>query len=202
MKYGRLVAVSREGKDARSNILWKFACDCGTDYVCRSSSVRRGYVISCGCLRAENARVNGAKSDGEASITHGRRFSAEYAAWAHMIRRCTNPNDEKFPDYGGRGISVCDRWSNFANFHEDMGDRPSPHHSLDRIKNDEGYSKSNCRWSTRAIQTRNKRNNVRIVYRGEEMILKDACALAGIGYMKAWRRIFRLNWPIDRALSA
>jgi hypothetical protein len=81
----------------------------------------------------------------------------EYKVWAAMIQRCSNPNNADYPDYGGRGIRVCDRWLKFANFYADMGPRPSPQHSIDRIDNDGNYALGNCRWATAADQRANQR---------------------------------------------
>ena len=80
-----------------------------------------------------------------------------YRAWLGMKQRCTNPKHNAFPNYGGRGITVCDRWMDFCNFVQDMGERPSPDHSLDRKDNDKGYSPDNCRWTTRSEQALNRR---------------------------------------------
>lgn len=88
---------------------------------------------------------------------HGLRHSSEYSTWVNMKTRCYNPNNEKYPVYGGRGIKVCDRWLKFQNFYDDMGPRPSENHSLDRIRNDRDYEPSNCRWATQKQQSLNKR---------------------------------------------
>lgn len=89
-------------------------------------------------------------------VTHGASLTPEYRTWAAMRQRCLNPRSSRYPTYGGRGITICERWSNFTAFLADMGPRPSPDHSLDRIDNDKGYEPSNCRWATRSQQQRNK----------------------------------------------
>lgn len=96
--------------------------------------------------------------------THGLTNSAEYRVWASMIQRCQNPKSQRFSSYGGRGISVCERWQKFEGFFADMGVRPSPEFSIDRIDNDEGYSKENCRWATRSQQQKNK-----TIYNGQNL---------------------------------
>jgi hypothetical protein len=89
--------------------------------------------------------------------THGMSSTPEYFAWAAMLSRCHNPANPRYDDYGGRGITVCDRWrADFAAFLADVGRRPSPAHSLDRIDNDRGYEPGNCRWATAYVQARNR----------------------------------------------
>ena len=88
---------------------------------------------------------------------HARDRTTEYHIWAGMIKRCRNPKCKAFENYGGRGITVCDRWNDYVAFLADMGPRPSPSHTLDRIKNDEGYGPDNCRWATWIEQARNRR---------------------------------------------
>ena len=91
--------------------------------------------------------------------THGMSITPEHKAWKNMKQRCLNPNNKRYSDYGGRGITICDRWLNLDNFLADMGSRPTAKHSLDRIDNDGDYQKDNCKWSTRVEQENNKRSN-------------------------------------------
>ena len=101
--------------------------------------------------------------------THGMSGTPEYYAWKDMKRRCLNPNHKAYSDYGGRGIGVCDRWKNsFENFFVDMGTKPSPKHSIDRIDNNGDYSPENCKWSTRVEQQNNLRNNKPLITIGNE----------------------------------
>ena len=102
------------------------------------------------------------------ATTHGMSRTPEYNAWSHMKNRCFNPNHKQYSYYGGRGITVCDRWLNLDNFLADMGTKPSPKHSLDRIDNDADYSPENCKWSTRVEQANNKRNNKPLITIGNE----------------------------------
>lgn len=107
----------------------------------------------------------------------------EYWIWAGMKKRCTNKQAINYRNYGGRGISVCERWrASFRAFMDDMGPRPSLDHCIERIDNNGNYEPGNCRWATTAEQARNRRNNVFVVFEGVRMCMKDACAKAGINY--------------------
>jgi hypothetical protein len=118
-----------------------------------------------------------------------RRSSPEYKVWNNFKTRCYNSNTLNYNRYGGRGITVCDKWLTFEGFLEDMGKRPSRNHSLDRINNDGNYCKDNCRWTTRKEQTRNRSTNVYIFYNGRNMILKDLAKEVGLDYQVIKRRL-------------
>lgn len=131
--------------------VWEFRCDCGKVVTRRKDAVSGD--ASCGCQ-------NGTKIS-KGKTRHGHKSSTkqsiEYSTWKAMLTRCTNPNHMCFANYGGRGITVCERWRTFANFYADMGPRPSVGHSIDRIDSDGNYEPGNCRWATRLEQNRNKR---------------------------------------------
>jgi hypothetical protein len=160
-KFGRLTGICRMGPDKHGKQTWKFACDCGGELVSVGSDVKSGKATSCGCyaneVRAENSRSNRDKI-ASARTKHGAAGKIpEYAIWKTMRQRCANPNCTDYPDYGGRGIAVCDRWSEFTAFITDMGRRPSDQHSIDRIDNDRGYEPGNCRWADDLTQASNRR---------------------------------------------
>lgn len=134
-------------------------------------------------------------------VKHGLSYTSEYRAWQTMRLRCTAPENPAYPDYGGRGITVCDRWSDSVeNFVADMGPKPSEDHELDREDNDLGYTPANCRWVTRETNSRNRRSNRWVTYQGQRMVLVEAAAAAGIPYSTVSMRL-KAGWGEARALS-
>lgn len=134
-------------------IIYRFRCDCGNEVQRTAEPIRAGVVVSCGC-HGRSARAAAKTKHG-----HAVRGSAHplYFTWTNMRGRCNNPLDANYKHYGGRGISVCARWDDFSAFLEDMGEKPSPDHSIDRIDNNGNYEPSNCRWATKLTQSRNTR---------------------------------------------
>tara|TARA_R110000868_G_scaffold13848_3_gene64357 strand:- start:8415 stop:8933 length:519 start_codon:yes stop_codon:yes gene_type:complete len=160
IRFGRLLAISLAGRDNGNQCYWNCICDCGNNIKTRATCLRSGDTQSCGCLRNERIRKALNKHGESSSI----KKTTEYISWFGMKQRCYNTNFRQYKDYGGRGIKVCERWKeSFVNFLEDMGRKPSPQHSLDRINNDGNYEPSNCRWATRSEQQNNKRNNKKML---------------------------------------
>ena len=134
--------------------------------------------------------------------THGMRNSPEYKTWCNMKARCYNPKSSYYVNYGGRGIKVCGRWLNsFANFLADMGPKPSPKHSLDRVDVNKGYDKQNCRWATRLEQARNTRGNKRFTMNGVTKSLVEWSEVSGISYGCLQSRIYRNGMTIEEAIK-
>lgn len=196
-RFGRWVVASYAGRDRGRRHLWDCCCDCGSRNVIEDSSLKCGNSKSCGCAQREASARAGA-----ATATHGMSKKApEYYVWSSLKQRCLNPNVRNWSDYGGRGIKVCDRWKvSFEAFYADMGPRPSPHHSIDRLDNDGDYEPSNCCWRELGGQVRNRRSNIRVVVNGVEMILTDAAAKYGVKYSTALAR-YHKGWSIERVLE-
>jgi len=177
-RFGRLVVTAEDVGRRHGERLVLVRCDCGKSKEVRAGHLRSGVTTSCGCLRRERI--------GLASTTHGHRSgspSPTYYTWATMIQRCINPKTKRYPSYGGRGIKVCSRWrDSFEAFLADMGPKPSPKHSIDRIDVDGDYEPGNVRWALDTEQRANRRITKRVSYRGQTMTLIDACAMAGASY--------------------
>lgn len=139
----------------------------------------------------------------QGNFKHGYRHTIVYDTWRHIRRRCNNPKDKAYKDYGGRGINVCDEWQNdpkaFCEWALSHGWRQGL--SLDRIDNDKGYSPDNCRWATRKVQNNNKRCTPHITYRGETHTIKEWSNILGIKYHTLFVRIKTRGWDLDRVFS-
>lgn len=133
--------------------------------------------------------------------THGLSRTPEYRIWKLMRQRCSNPNNDAYRHYGGRGIRVCSRWEASAqNFIDDMGRRPSPRHKIERRNNDLGYNPDNCCWATSKEQSSNTRRNVKVTFQGDVVTLSEASRRAGLNINTVYRRL-SAGWTVERALS-
>lgn len=180
-RYGHLVVRAR-APNSKGKTRWFCTCDCGKqDHIVGGHALRIGEMRSCGCARSEFAHTkHGLARDG------GR--SKEWYAWWFMIQRCTNKNNISYPHYGGRGIVVCERWKDPVAFVSDMGPKPSPKHSLDRIDNDGNYEPSNCRWATRTQQARNQSNTVKVMIDGASLSIPDLADIYMLPRKVVWKR--------------
>jgi len=193
-KFGRLTVLR---KIKTNRIKWECICTCGKTKTIAPESLLRGHTKSCGCLLSETSTkthtLHGGRKDG--------KYTPEYRVWSGMKNRCNNPNSEHWLSYGGRGINICDRWVNsFENFLEDMGKKPFKTAQIDRINNDLGYFKENCKWSTPKENSRNKRDSVYILHNGVTLHVKDWQDNIGIASTTIKARI-KTGWTIDKAMT-
>lgn len=186
--FGRLTVVRFCGTNKYGTALWLCECSCGCSITTTSQCLRRGYTTSCGCYHRER------------SSKHGLYKHSEYGVWNGMLNRCLSELNPCYPNYGGRGITVCDEWLCFENFLSDMGPRPSKDHSIDRINNDGPYCKENCRWATRKEQCNNRRSNVYVCFNGESHTVPEWSEIVGINARTLYTRLDR-GWSPEEALS-
>lgn len=193
--FGRLTVVSRSVSHVTPNgskqTLWVCSCLCGKVTPVRSAALRNGSAKSCGCLQRELTSVR--------ARTHGKTGDRTYLSWRGMRERCSNPNNRRFSDYGGKGVYVCERWADdFEAFLADMGPRPDGM-TLDRIDNSGPYSPENCRWADVSTQTRNRSDNVWIDWNGTRRTLTDWAKELGLTQSALSMRIAR--WGLEEAMS-
>lgn len=168
----------------------KCLCECGNIVVRVKSQVLSGHTQSCGCYHHDII------------TTHNKMGTPEYLAWKNIKSRCYNKNQTNYHLYGGRGIVVCDDWiSNFLAFYKDMGERPSPLHSIDRIDNNGNYCKENCRWATILVQANNRRGNRRFDYKGEILTISELARKYGISDANLRRRISLNKYTIKDCIE-
>ncbi len=190
---GRWTIVAKAPLCSDQRRRWQCRCICGTVRFVREECLKDGDSGSCGCYHRERSR--------QCATTHGASKSCEYIAWCLMKRRCYNSRDPDYPNYGGRGICVCDQWRHsFPSFLADMGPKPSRRHSVDRIDNNGPYAPKNCRWATPIQQRRNRRDTPVIVLHGETLILHELRRCLRIPRSTFYNRLKR-GWSIELALS-
>ena len=189
MKFGELRVLRRERSIAR-NAAWLCRCSCGAKVVVRSDRLLAGKRTAC-------------LTDGHKVPPKYRylkeHYPAEYTSWKGLRSRCHNPRVIRYTDYGGRGITVCERWNKFSAFMEDMGPKPTPAHTIERKDVNGNYEKDNCRWATKREQSRNTRRSVYVEYEGERVLLIDLVARLGVRNGLVRSRLLR-GWNVADAL--
>jgi len=192
-----LTVVKREGSkfvgnNGKLRATWLCRCNCSNEIITTTICLTTGATKSCGCIRKEhpNSMRHGASR-------HGKRSKA-FQTWIGIRARCCNPNEPSFKRYGGRGITVCSRWlESFENFLEDMGEPENPELQLDRINNNLGYSKENCRWTTSKVNGRNKSNTIKI----EGITLAEAAENNNIGYHRLYHQVITRKHSLAESIA-
>ncbi|MFJ5644069.1 AP2 domain-containing protein [Streptomyces sp. NPDC093223] len=193
--FGRLTVIEEAGRSNADKVLWRCLCECGTETTVVGGDLRSGRTTTCGCgiVRAVVAR----------SRTHGQSRTRLYRIWCAMATRTTNPNSERYADYGGRGITMCPEWrASFETFARDMGPTYADGLTIDRINVDGNYEPSNCRWATYAEQARNTRRTRYLTFLGQTKAVSEWNELLGLKPGVVLSRIDDSGWSIERALTA
>ena len=193
-KFGKLTVIKPVGKNQKGNYLWECECACGNTSIVRSSNLLTGDTKSCGCLQREMAS--------KTLKTHGLSGSRIYIIWEHMIARCNNPNDSRYKNYGGRGISVCDEWRDFLLFNKwAMSNGYNDNLTIDRIDVNGNYEPSNCRWTDKKVQANNKRNNHLVTYENKTLTISQWEEETGIDARLILYRLSK-GWSTKRTLTS
>jgi hypothetical protein len=186
-KFGRWMVTGPDAFKAGA-MHWHCRCDCGTERVVNGAHLRNGKTTSCGCYKAE------------AKVTHGLSGHPMYRTWAGVLSRCRDPKNAWYHRYGGRGITVCERWLDFANFFADIGERPEGM-TLDRIDNDGNYEPSNVRWATHKQQAETATRGFRtILVNGEALTITEWSRRLGVHPNVIHTRLHR-GWPEEDAVT-
>lgn len=185
-RFGLYTAVSYFGEGK-----WICQCDCGKTSNVVTSNLLRGQSKSCGCRKPEVSR--------QKMLRHGLADSRIHRSWMSMRQRCLNPNDRAYKNYGGRGISIADRWNSFENFMQDMGMMPDGY-ELDRIDVNGNYEPKNCRWADLKTQANNKRNNRWLELNGISKTLTQWCDSTGVTKSAAQKRL-ALGWSVEKTFT-
>lgn len=193
-KFGRLTVIKRsEKRDSSGNVYWICRCDCGNETEVQGRSLRKGLIVSCGCYHKEKAEFINKK--------HGKSRTRIYSILCAMKSRCYSQSDEKYPEYGGRGIKICDEWmgehgfESFIKWAEENGYKQNL--TIERIDVDGNYEPSNCRWATPKEQMQNTRRSRYVKYDGEIYSISELADKLNITYMTAWHRFRSKSFGMD-----
>lgn len=178
---------ARLQRDGKRKPTLRVECDCGQEFVALAYNIRAGATRSCGCLRRRTASAAG-KARKTLGVTTDPAMKRTRTAWRSMMGRCYYPQNASYPRYGGVGVLVHSAWHTFPGFYADMGLRPGPEYTLERLDNSKGYVPGNVRWATRAEQARNRRNNINITVGGATMCAQDWATSLGVALSTVLRR--------------
>lgn len=193
MRFCRLLVEAFAGQTRSGSCRWQCLCECGNRKTIDAGTLKKGEARSCGCLQRELVAAR--------SRTHGHRKLPEYPIWVGIITRCENKGDKSYARYGARGIKICRRWrESFEAFFQDMGPRPSPRHSIDRIDNGGNYEPGNCRWATTIEQGRNKATNRVLTMDGRSQPLSAWAEEFDVSYTMVHDRLNK-GWDLRNALT-
>ena len=194
--FGRLIVLGEASSDPRKFLL---QCSCGKTLTATKGSVRSGNTTSCGCKRVDSLKAMLTTHGG--AVRGGRH--PLYSTWAEMRKRCLNKNCKHWGNYGGRGIEICERWTEFANFVADMGEKPYSTATLDRIDVNGNYTPENCKWSSRYEQNVNQRKSLLYTYKGVNYELRQLAKISetfGVKYGTLKDRISK-GIPVEQAVE-
>ena len=196
MVFGRLTVLNHL-PDSSQRTKWLCRCDCGQQKAVAGQLLTAGKARSCGCLSRELTAARNATH----GHTRGYVVSKAYNTWQNIRRRCFDKTNKRFAEYGGRGITVCEHWLSFENFLSDMGEPPSPKHSIDRVDNHGDYEPGNCRWAQSDVQMKNRRNARLLTFNGRTQNLCDWAAEIGIKSDTIAARLDLYGMSVEEALT-
>lgn len=193
-RFGKLMVIGDAPKKPSGALCSTCQCDCGELSVVSDSQLRLGRTRSCGCLQRKVSAEGVARRNFKHGFARGGKRRSEYRIWAQMINRC---RDKRRTRYGGRGILVCERWaSSFESFLADVGPRPGPDFSIDRINNDGNYEPRNVRWATDKTQSSNSCNVIHLTARGTDKLISEWSTETGLPPDTLRKRI-RSGWTSE-----
>jgi hypothetical protein len=199
-RFGKLVVVEYAGLNDKGKSIWKCKCDCGKEHIAQGSALKIGSIKSCGCYNLEQVQKAHTK---KGYFTKNGVMPPEYRVWYAIKQRCFNPNNKDYSNYGGRGVTMYDKWADdFEVFFKDVGQRPGKGYTIDRIDVNGNYEPGNCRWVTMKVQSNNRRSNKHIVINGVcDSLMNWVNKIGCVSYETAKARINVHGWDPFTAIT-
>lgn len=191
--FGKLTVIGEESGRQHGQVRWKCRCDCGNIRIVLAGNLRSKTTNSCGCGKGE--------SNIRTKTTHGMAGTRFYRIWTGAKDRTTNPKSKYWDRYGGRGITFDSSWLHFENFYKDMYSSYEDSLTLDRIENDKGYNKGNCRWATMEVQINNTRVNRMVTMDGITDTLKNTCRRYEIVCYSTVKSRLSMGWNVEDSIK-